>query len=362
MKVNSTDLLKALAVACRVVPNKPIMPLQEYITISASDTHGSIRAFSDTLQISVKMECSSDDDFTVTIHNTAFVAYIQKLPQNTDITLTKDDNLIIVKWEKGKSSFPICEEDIPAFNNNGTDILKMSLNNLKTGVAQLRSFCATDELRPSMCCLCIDPDNTREDGIKMVAFNKFGGAVVADNAKISNPRRVLIHPSAFAVITNIAAEDGAETSIMASDNNVFICTERVLLQIRAVDQQYPPYERVIPIDFSRHLSIEKTGLLSAIRRCTACSSEKNILKMTLGGMNVVSAQDLQNAVSAEEIIDATQYDGESLEIGLNAGHVVNAMQIFSDAVVKFSFMDATRPMIMTSDTDPVKVVLTPMQL
>lgn len=362
MKVNSTDLLKALAVACRVVPNKPIVPLQEYITISASGTHGSIRAFSDTLQIFVKMECSSDDNFTVTIHNTAFVAYIQKLPQNTDITLTKDDNLIIVKWEKGKSSFPICEEDIPEFNNDGEEVMTTSLKNFKVNVAQAKVFCANDELRPAACCVCIDPDNSREDGINFVGLNHIGGIIISDKAKIAQPRQILLHQTSFPVIQNINGIDGEEITISAGDNYIYLQTEDMALRIRAVDASYMPYYRMIPANCNKHLTIDKTGLVSVARRCTACVGDANMLRLSMNSISTISAQNLTNAISAEEVLDIKGYEGEPMEVGLNATQIINAAGVFSDPVIKFSFVENIRPLLVTSENDPIMIILAPMQL
>lgn len=361
MKVNSAELLKTLNVVCKVIPSKPIVPLQEYITIENAEGIGSIRAFSDTLQISVAMNCS-DGDILATVHNSAFLAYVQKLPQDIEVELTKEEGVLNLRWNKGKSSFPLCEEDVPMFRNEGEEVLKMSLKNLRTSIAQLRSFCATDELRPSMTCVCIDPDTTKENGIKLVAFSNYGGAIIEDNAKMANPKRVLIHPTAFTPIMGMSGEDGEEVTILAGENHVFVATEGVILQIRAVEQQYPPYERVIPTGLNKHLDIAKNEILSAMRRCTACSNDQKILKLDLGNVNVMSAQNLEHSTSAEEVIEAKDYEGEPFTIGINANLVSSSLQIFGDDVVRMSFVEQVRPLLITSENDPVKVIMTPVKL
>ena len=86
-----------------------------------------------------------------------------------------------------------------------------------------------------------------------------------------------------------------------------------------IDERFPDYENVIPVDNPNHMVIDRLELLSSLKRIAIYANKTTHqvrLKIT-GSELMISAEDLDFSNEASERLSC-EHDGEDIEIGFNA--------------------------------------------
>ena len=103
---------------------------------------------------------------------------------------------------------------------------------------------------------------------------------------------------------------------------------------RLIDERFPDYENVIPLDNNNTVVVKKDELLSSLKRIAIYANKTTHqvrLKIT-GSELLVSAEDLDFSNEANERLSC-EHDGEDLEIGFNARFLVEMLSnIDSDEI------------------------------
>ena len=101
-----------------------------------------------------------------------------------------------------------------------------------------------------------------------------------------------------------------------------------------IDERFPDYENVIPLDNQNTVVVKKDDLLSSLKRIAIYANKTTHqvrLKIT-GSELMVSAEDLDFSNEANERLSC-EHDGEDLEIGFNAKFLVEMLSnIDSDEI------------------------------
>lgn len=88
---------------------------------------------------------------------------------------------------------------------------------------------------------------------------------------------------------------------------------------RLIDEKFPDYENVIPLDNENSVTIKKADLLGSLKRISIYANKStNQIRCKITGSELqISAEDLDFSNEANERLSC-DHDGEDLEIGYNA--------------------------------------------
>ena len=88
---------------------------------------------------------------------------------------------------------------------------------------------------------------------------------------------------------------------------------------RLIDERYPDYENVIPKNSPNKLSINRSVLLSSLRRIAIYANKTSqLIRLKIVGSSLqISAEDLDFSNEANERL-ACEYEGNDLVLGFNA--------------------------------------------
>jgi DNA polymerase-3 subunit beta len=125
--------------------------------------------------------------------------------------------------------------------------------------------------------------------------------------------------------SSLPTED-VTVNIEYNATNAFFSFNNINLICRLIDEKYPDYEAVIPVNNPNKLTIDRSLFLSCLRRVSIYSNKTTHqvrLKIT-GSELQISAEDLDFANEAFERLSC-QYEGEDIEIGFNARFLVEML-------------------------------------
>lgn len=120
---------------------------------------------------------------------------------------------------------------------------------------------------------------------------------------------------------------------------------------RLVDERYPDYENVIPVDNENNMTIDRVEFLSSLRRIAIYANKTtHQVRLKLTGSELqISAEDLDFSNEANERLSC-EHDGEDIEIGFNAKFLVEMLNNIGSKQVTLKFSAPNRAgLIVPSD-------------
>src|SRR5699024_7358715 len=69
--------------------------------------------------------------------------------------------------------------------------------------------------------------------------------------------------------------ESAKVGFAASSSNAFFRRDEHLLTVKLIDEQFPPYSRVIPQQQSRRVVAARTPMIEALKRISLVANDKN---------------------------------------------------------------------------------------
>jgi DNA polymerase-3 subunit beta len=239
----------------------------------------------------------------------------------------------------------------------------MSADTLK-GLINRSSFAvSSDELRPAMTGVLFHiKDNelrtVATDGHRLVRVITKGLTLPGNLVEILIPSKSL----------NLALKsiDG-NTKISFDEKHINFNFGNGILYSKLIDEQYPNYEAVIPLDYVKNLVIDRSQLLSSVRRVSLYSSSTTHQVRFLFSKKQVEvfAQDFEIGGEAKESIPC-EYEGEDLEIGFNSNYVIDVLSHFEceNIVIEFdtSIKAAIFREVEKKENEDILMIVMPVRL
>ena len=119
---------------------------------------------------------------------------------------------------------------------------------------------------------------------------------------------------------------------------------------RLIDERYPDYENVIPLDNSNNIVIDKSEVLSSLKRISIYANKTtNQIRFKIsGGEILISAEDLDFSNEANERISC-EHDGADIEIGFNAKFLIEILSNLNSTRVTFKLSEPNKAGLIIPD-------------
>lgn len=341
--VSSTELQKALGNVGGVIPTKSTLPILENFLFQISKEQLKITATDLDISMSVTLKVKGGQDGIIAIPAKRLFETVRSLP-TTDITFSSDadSNRIVMSTNNGEYRLTgESSENYPAIPSfKGSDELELDNEVLRRLISKSVFAVSTDELRPAMMGMLFQIKGKEirvaaTDGHRLVRIiqSKF------DSKKIE--REFIIPAKALNLVLKSA--NNATTTVSFSDTHAMFSFGDSTLISRMIEEKYPNYESVIPLDNDRKLLVDKNQLLASVRRTSLyASSTTHQVRFSLKkGSMTISAEDIDFGSEARETLPC-EYTSESMEIGFNSSYVVDILSHIDTDEALFLLSTPTR--------------------
>jgi DNA polymerase III subunit beta len=210
------------------------------------------------------------------------------------------------------------------------------------------------------------------DSLRLVATDTHRLAVRDLPVKTGSGAASAIVPArAMSELQRIIGTEDGDVSVTLSHNQIqFKAVDargETTLISRLIDGQFPNYERVIPTQATRTLTMEREPLISAIRRAAIVARENSnrvVLRSTEDGDRLTLTAESGNVGNAYEEIEVA-LDGEEgpVEIAFNAKYLADVLGVLDGQGLRLELTEPLRPGVIkpVGDQDYL-CVLMPMQV
>ena len=354
--VSSSALSSKLVSLSKVINSKNALPILgdfvfdisgSLLTLTASDSEN-------TLQTTVELT-DSDGDGRFAIGNHDLLEAVKGFSEQP-ITFDVDQqaNLAKISYQNGLFSLPVENADeFPVAQQVSDQATAITLSNQLLNDNINRSIFATaqDELRPVMNGIYFDLTNdclavVASDGHKLVRNKVF-------TIKSDQPASFILPKKPATLLKNLLGRDGGDVVIRFDDRNAEINYGDGILQCRLIEGRYPNYNSVIPQSNPNQLTVDRQGLLAALRRVQPFANDSsNLIRFHVEDSTLqLDAEDYDLSKTATERMSC-DYNGQPMSIGFKGSSFIEILTNLDCSEVIIQLADPSRAGLVFPSEQP----------
>ena len=354
--VSSTALSSKLNALSRVINSKNSLPiLADFVfDIQSGVLHLTASDSENVMQTQLELtDCDGDGRFAIGNHDLLeAVKGFSEQPITFDVDQTA--NLAKISYQNGLFSLPVENADeFPATQSISEGATEIIIPNALLAENINRSLFATaqDELRPVM------------NGIYFDLTPEYLAVVASDGHKLVRNKVLTIHsdqPAAFilpkkpaSLLKNLLGKDGGDVTIRFDERNAQINYGDGVVTCRLIEGRYPNYNSVIPQSNPNQLTVDRLGLLAALRRVQPFANDSsNLIRFHVeGGTLQLDAEDYDFSKTATERMSC-EYNGQPMSIGFKGSSFIEILSNFDCAEVIIQLADPSRAGLVLPSEQP----------
>ena len=325
--VSSSALLKQLQSINGVVTNNPVVPILENFLFEIEEGKLTITASDLETSMMTELPVEARDAGRIAAPARILLDTLKNLPDQP-VTFTLDEETYTIEIASANGRYKLAGENATDFPRvpvvKGSTPVEIPSSSLARAINKTIFAVSTDELRPAMTGILVQlVDNqvtfVATDGHRLLRYRR-SDVGAGQTANIIIPRK------AFNLLKGALPSEATPVRVEFNNANAFFSFNQMRLVCRLIDERYPDYENVIPVQNPNKLIIGRNEFLNSVRRISIYSNKTtHQVRLRLAGSELtVSAEDLDFSNEAKEALPC-QYDGEDMEIGFNARFLIEML-------------------------------------
>ena len=350
-------LLKPLAHVQSVVERRTTIPILSNVMIQAASGKVSISATDMDIDIveSVPAEVKKKGSITCPAHTLHDI--VRKLPDGSQVELAASDSGRVT-LRAGRSTFTLQTlptEEFPALSGDTLPHrFELPADGLRTLIDRTRFAISTEETRYYLNGIYLHA--AKQDGVDVLR------AVATDGHRLARVEMalpegaagmpgVIIPRKAVAELRKLVEETPGPVSLSLSEAKIRFAFDGTILTSKLIDGTFPDYERVIPVNNDKIMTVECKSFAEAVDRVATISTEKSrAVKLAVAPDTLtLSASSPENGTATEDL--QVKFTASPIEIGFNSRYLLDITQQIEGDGAEFVMADAASPTIVRDPSD-----------
>jgi DNA polymerase-3 subunit beta len=354
--VSSTALSSKLNALSRVINSKNSLPILADFLFDIQDNVLRLTASDSENVMNTQVEltdCDGNGRFAIGNHDLLEgVKGFSEQPITFDVNL--QENIVKISYQNGMFSLPIENADeYPQAQliTDGANTITISSDLLAENINRSVFATAQDELRPVMNgiyfdltpeCLAI----VASDGHKLVRNKVF-------SIQTEQPAAFILPKKPATLLKSLLQKDGGDVEIRFDERNAQINYGDGQLTCRLIEGRYPNYNSVIPQGNPNILTVDRQGLLAALRRVQPFANDSsNLIRFRVeGGTLQLDAEDFDFSKTATERMSC-DYNGQPMSIGFKGSSFIEILSNFDCQEIIIQLADPSRAGLVLPSEQP----------
>ena len=370
LTIDKPSLVKALAHVASVVERRNTIPILSNVLLSAAKNELKLTATDLDIELVETVLCKAKGEGATTVPAHMFHDIVRKLPDGSDIELTRDGEQGRLTIACGPARFSLQTlpaDDFPSLSVEDLGhAFSLAAKDLKRLIEKTKFAISTEETRYYL------------NGIYLHAAMSDGKpqlrAVATDGHRLAQVELplpsgakdmpgVIVPRKTVAELARLAEDSDGVIRIELSPAKIRISGPRVVLTSKLIDGTFPDYERVIPQGNDKRMEVDNAAFAQAVDRVSTLSSDKGrAVKLSLSdGKLVLSVNNPDSGSATEEL--SVDYAYDALEIGFNARYLLDISGQIESGTAEFQLADPGSPTMVRDGKDHSALyVLMPMRV
>ncbi|MEC5323925.1 MULTISPECIES: DNA polymerase III subunit beta [unclassified Aurantimonas] len=370
--IERSNLLKSLAHVHRVVERRNTIPILSNVLLKTEDGALRLKATDLDLEITESVAATGEQEGATTVPAHLLYDIVRKLPDGAEVKLSTNADGNQMTVSSGRSNFRLqClpESDFPditagtlshAFTIKAAEFARL--------IDRTHFAISTEETRYYLNGIFLHTIEADGDlKLRAVATDghRLARAEMAAPAGSEGMPGIIIPRKTVGELQKLLGdgEDDAAIEVELSDAKIRVTIGPVVLTSKLIDGTFPDYQRVIPQNNDKALTLDRQSFSAAVDRVSTISSERGrAVKLAVSDSQLTLTVNSPDSGTATEEL-AVGYDSDDIEIGFNARYLLDiTAQLTGDEAV-FMLADAGSPtLIKDGGDDATLYVLMPMRV
>ena len=373
-----SDLTHAVQTVQASISTKSTLPILSnlLIYVSAPVKNSTPKVYMEATDLEVGVRCTVKAEIVqagkITIPAKKFGELIREMPEDKEIELSSGDGKRIdLKCGKVRATLhALPPEDFPTIPQfPDSEFFQLNKSVFRDMVRKTSFAISTDETRHVLNGILFA---VNDGELRMVATDGRRLALISrDGAEKKSAARVIIPSKAINELLRLLALSEAQeedwVQIAPSQNQIAFkwmnSEQENVIVSRVIDGTFPNYDQVIPKSKEIELKINRSEILSAVRRASLFAQDRGgSVKFSLAKKVLKISANAQGVGEEEEELEVN-YDGPNFEIAFNPAFLLDVLKNNDQPEVLFEFSTALNPgVIKPSTNNHYTCVIMPMRL
>ena len=378
------ELFEGIQTVGKAVATRSSLPILTHVRIAAKD--GKLSMMATDLEMWMEHTLPGIgimEDGAATAPARNFTELLAAMP-DADVSVTVEDDTNTLHLRCLKANYKLLglsADEFPLLPQVKEDSrFVMDRETLRDAIKQTIFATSTDETRAILTGILVV---FQGDSLRLVATDTHRLAVRDCPVKEGSGSASAIVPSrAMNELLRIVGNEEGEVVVTLSGNQIQFQIEngggkgdeknegqgsKTTLISRLIDGQFPNYERVIPAQATKTLTVERAPLAAAVKRASIVardSASRVVLRTTEDGDKLtITAESGSVGNAYEEVEVAREGDDSPVEIAFNAKYLADVLNVLDTEGLHIELTEPLRPGVIrpTDDADYL-CVLMPMQV
>ena len=340
--VSKSDLVRELGLTQGVVERKTTIPILSNILVETDQDQ--IWLTATDLELGIRCACPArvKKEGAGTVPARRLLDYVRLLPDaEVQVKVAENHWASLVCGRSRTRIAGMSRESFPELPQMPETLAEIPLSVLAQMIASTIFAISAEESRFTLNGALLI---LRDTGLVMVATDGHRLALTEKQIPLTGLNvayRALLPKKAMSEIQKLASDDSSkQIEFSGNENHLFFRIDKRLLLSRKLTGNFPDYERVLPKEHPHMVVVARDELKAAIERVAQFADERSrAIRFQVVDGEVKIHSSLSETGESEESIPV-EYQGESLEIGFNAGYLLEFLRAVPDEQVTFFFKDS----------------------
>jgi DNA polymerase-3 subunit beta len=360
---SQSSLFSGLQSVAAIVPAKSPMPVLTHLLAEVSGNTLNVTATDLEVSMETKIEVKGLKDGRALLPARKFLDEIREFP-DVPITVEATESGRIKLGAEDKN-YDLSGESVQNYPKvpslEGKDTLVMERGRLRRMVGKVLFAVSRDELRPQLTGVYfkLSADEARmvtTDGHRLVKVTQKHAGYQGE------VHECIVPAKAMSTVARMCEREG-DVQISLATNQIGFRIGNTTLITKLIEGHYPNYEAVIPGENKNSLTVDLEQFHAAVRRASIVSNEisRQIrLKLQSDQLQIL-VEDIEQGNEGKETVPCT-YVGEAMDIGYNAGYVLDILKQVDTPEVVFELGTPTsagivKPTEQEKDEDLLMLIM-----
>ncbi len=338
-------IVEALGIAGRAVSGRGGMPglsgvraelIGDQLTLTGSDLD---------LTISIAVTVTGESDGVSVIPARLATDIVKALQPGAVSFAAAEESLSIASGRSEFSIRLIAGDEFPQMSELGSESVSLSSDQLADALKQVVLAASSDDSRPILTGVLLAAE---EGGLRLVATDSFRLAMrdVAGVSVLDEGQSVLIPSRALGELNRILGQ-GDTVELKLGEREASFAVGDVQLVTRLIEGEFPNYRGLIPDSHPNLLTVDRAGLLDALRRVKLLARESTPIRLEISEGNVELVAITQDVGTARESVEGS-YDGNDLTVAFNPQFLLEGIEVASGDQITLATIDELKPAVVRS--------------
>ncbi len=329
--VSTSTLLKQLQAVSGALSSSTVLPILENFLFQIKDGNLTISATDLQTSMTTSLTVETNENGRIAIPSRILLDTLKSLPEQP-VTILVDDKTFGIEIKAGDGNYKLSGENgedfpkIPVVENASSVSLPASV--LAEAINKTIFAVSNDELRPAMTGVyCqLSPQHftfVATDAHKLVRYRRM-------DAHSTTTTSFIMPKKALTLLKSSLPTEDVDVSVEYNSTSAFFKFGNINLVCRLIDERYPDYDAVIPLNNPNKLTIDRLAFLGSLSRVAIYANKTtHQVRLKIEGNELnISSEDIDFSNEAHEKLTC-QYEGEDMEIGFNARFLIEMLRNLS---------------------------------